>query len=882
MLEDSSYGSFSLNRGRRQQRQRRDGSLSVSDVSAVSVIFDTFSTFESSTIASVQEQVQESGLIIAKQASLPHMPVGRRSNDLSDLTINKLNFKAIQLYGREEQLVVLQESWEQLKRSCSATASSSSSSIPPSRVGAGYFRKLVTIAGPSGTGKSRLAHVLSEWSKAEQVGLVVRGKFDCKQRQKYSTTITNEDGTTSTIAMTTSISPSTGSCVEPFSGIARACGDILGSIMAMKNSASSTVASQEWTDAVCHTISTELGPELSLLEQFIPAMSEVFVEVVPEGKRASTSTADTDQETRAATTAIEGISSDSRKKNNSVSAATTTSVYSAEETSNQIIFAFQRFIRAIAQNFQPLVMVIDDLQWADDASLDLLEALLVDGKNSIPNILLLGLYRSDEVDKTHFLYRRLTAIQDKARAATYHYQSITVDNLTVHHVECMIKDLLSFDSCYSDDQNGNDYERLIASLAQLCMDKTLGNAFFLLQFLSSLYQKRLLIFNFGTMKWNWDEKTIKLQTNASANVKELLQAKMQDLDKRCVEILKLAAFLGSMINRDCLKILWRKFFQPADEGIRTGDQSFVAMVEILEQIGFLISVTEMSVRSYTWAHDKVHEAAMSLIPEEQRPSFCRGAGEALLSELGEDEREACLFTIVNLLNAGIDYNDGSSLTPIDIATLNRAATQKAVAISAFESAAEYARIGIRSLPKTKWKTAYQVAMDLYSLGAKAEGYLGRVEIMDRYCRAVLGQKVGKEEDKLRVYNVMIDSMVFRGQVDDAVAIMINVLQRAKCNFPTNLFLIYVQIIRGLIRTRTVMKHIAPSKLKVMNDPSREELVELMKRLNVCFYISGDRRYPLTGFRCVSWATKFGVCGASSGKCPQTMTSASFPFVYVNS
>jgi predicted ATPase len=144
------------------------------------------------------------------------------------------------------------------------------------------------------------------------------------------------------------------------------------------------------------------------IHSFIPAMSEGFGEVHSEGKRTSTSTTDTDQET-AITTTTATISSDNRRRHHTSASTTTTtslSTFSAEETSNQIIFAFQRFIRAIAQEFEPLVMVIDDLQSADDASIDLLEALLMDGNNSIPNILLLGLYRSDEVDKTHFLHRR--------------------------------------------------------------------------------------------------------------------------------------------------------------------------------------------------------------------------------------------------------------------------------------------------------------------------------------------------------------------------------------------------------------------------------------------------------------------------------------------
>lgn len=701
------------------------------------------------------------GLLIDKaKDSFPHLPQRPKSNDLSELTINKLNLERIGIYGRDEQLKSLNESWKSLK-------------LLPT------CRQFITISGTSGSGKTTLAYHLSSLCEKEGLGLTVRGKFESKERAP-----------------------------EPYSGISRACAEILGAIMALQRE-----DPEKWT-IVRKDISSALGKEIALLAEFIPVLPEVI-----EIEEAISSTA---------------------------------LAMTAAESSNRIIFAFQRFIQVVAKTFEPLIIVADDLHWADDASLDLLEALVAD--DSISKILLVGLYRSEEVDEEHFLKMRVDDLKSKAKESKYIFKELEVDDLGIKDIEQMILDLLQINSLDDPDSEG------VPELARSCKEKTLGNAFFLVQYVVSLYENQMLQFNFGRMKWSWDDQAIRLSTSACENAVQVLQRKMSQLDDDCVNVLKYAAFLGSTFNVRCLKVLWR-------EGSKNliSDDAFESNLRNLVAAGFLLKESEIQSNSFAWVHDKIQEAALALIPAQERPTFARKAGETLISKLDEGEMDTSVFIIANLLNVGVSApaDVGIKLSHLDIASWNCTAMIKAVNISAFESAAEYARNGIDLLPKDKWTVAYGVALDLYSFGAKAAGFIGHIDVMRSYCREVLAQDVGSEKDKLRIYNVMIDSMVFRGQGEEAVPIVLDVVKRYGIKLPTRPLPIFLSIVKGLFSTQSAMKKIKISELKVMDDPLREQLMELMRRLNVCFYTLNDMRYPLTGFVAVKWAQEYGVCGSSA-------------------
>lgn len=154
---------------------------------------------------------------------------------------------------------------------------------------------------------------------------------------------------------------------------------------------------------------------------------------------------------------------------------------------SRLNYAFRRFIRILAVYLQPLVIVLDDLQWADLASLNLLEVFMTDESN--PNLMVIGVYRSNEVTQSHMLNRALSSLQTKWMDSGFDITQIRVGNLSVTNMNSMVRDLLSTD----DDRT--------LGLAKICHKKTNGNALYFSYFMSMLVEQNLLEFNLGLFKW---------------------------------------------------------------------------------------------------------------------------------------------------------------------------------------------------------------------------------------------------------------------------------------------------------------------------------------------------------------------------------------------
>ena len=285
----------------------------------------------------------------------------------------------------------------------------------------------------------------------------------------------------------------------------------------------------------------------------------------------------------------------------------------------------------------------------------------------------------------------------------------------------------------------------------------------------------MLQFDFGKLSWTWDDQEIESSTTASDNVVDLLKAKMAELSKDLNDILKLASCLGCTFEVRTLNVVWEKSQElpPEDDD----DSTLMAALETLEAGGYIVrngSVSESTHQSYRFSHDKIQEAALTLIPETERGAFASKVGGILFSQLDEKDLNSSIFVVVNLLNGGDDKLVEGDKARLDLARLNYEASRKAISFSAFESAAGYAAKGIQLLPQNAWVDHYQFTLNIHSIGAQAEGFLGNTETMERYCKQVLSQEDRPIEDKLEVYNTWIDSITNRGLVLEARDLLLEI------------------------------------------------------------------------------------------------------------
>ncbi len=453
------------------------------------------------------------------------------------------------------------------------------------------------------------------------------------------------------------------------------------------------------------------------------------------------------------------------------------------ETQNRFHRVFQQFVQVFTQPEHPLVLFLDDLQWVDAASLKLLELLITDLDSQY--LLALIAYRDNEVDATHPL---MITVEELKKAGTVVHQ-LALQNLDKIHVQGLVADTLRED------------EAKVKSLADLLCYKTQGNPFFLTQLFQSLYDDQLLIFDYHEGIWQWDIEQIQSRGITDLNVVELMTRNIQKLSKSTQEVLKVAACIGNRFTLDVLAIatnqsesttaaqLWNALqvglILPMSDGSgmtlamgdRPSDHPDLDPISSPEAHSYSQSIT------YKFLHDRVQQAAYSLIPEAERKLTHLKLGQQLLDQIGPDEIEANIFDIVNQLNRGVELigGDGSrdgeflqseAIAPIELARLNLMAGHKAKEATAYETAAQYLTFGMELLEANSWQEEYHLSVDLQLEAAEAEYLNTNYSQAKNLTESLLAKKI-ELLDRVKVYELQIQLLIAQNQMLKAVETGLN-------------------------------------------------------------------------------------------------------------
>jgi serine/threonine protein kinase len=381
---------------------------------------------------------------------------------------------------------------------------------------------------------------------------------------------------------------------------------------------------------------------------------------------------------------------------------------SGNASQNRFNLLFQKFIQVFATPDHPLVIFLDDLQWADSASLQLLKLLMQD----VRHLLVLGAYRDNEVTPAHPLMLTVRELE-KLRITI---KTITLQPLIPSDINQLVADTLSCDRA------------LAQPLTELVYQKTQGNPFFTTQFLKTLHQDGFIQFNRDTGYWLCDLSQIKVQS-LTDDVVVFIAQQLQKLSPNTQSMLKLAACIGAQFDLQTLAIvssqsgietamaLWQalqegllvplnqiyKFFQPKFEGNSVNIPEFWNW--------------ESGYCSFRFLHDRVQQAAYSLIPNSQKEAVHLDIGRLLQNRYSSNEQELHLFHIVNQLNCGISLIDQARERE-ELALLNWRAGRKARGSSAYEAAMSYLKIGLQLLSAQCWRNQYELSLGLHQLAAE--------------------------------------------------------------------------------------------------------------------------------------------------------------------
>jgi predicted ATPase/signal transduction histidine kinase len=433
---------------------------------------------------------------------------------------------------------------------------------------------------------------------------------------------------------------------------------------------------------------------------------------------------------------------------------------------NRFNLLFQKFTQVFTIFEHPLVMFLDDLQWADSASLNLMQLLMAD----TGHLLLIGAYRDNEVSPTHPLMLTLSEIQ-KTKATI---NTITLEPLSQLQINQLVADTLK---CT---------ESLAWSLSVLISRKTQGNPFFATQFLKALHQDHLIRFDSESGCWQCDIAQANQQA-ITDDVVDFMAFQLQRLPQSTQSILQLAACIGNQFDLATLAIVSEQSV------IETAADLWKALQEglilpISEVYKFYIEQESPTVTpeisqtvTYKFLHDRIQQAAYSLIPSNQKQVTHLQIGRLLLQATPADERDEKIFEIVNHLNQGRTLIvDESELQ--ELVRLNQVAGQKARSATAYGASLNYFNTGIALLGNECWQQQYNLALALYE-GAVESAYLNTdFEQVEQLAEVALNYTQSWLE-RSSIYVTKIQTCIAQNQLIKALQLAREVLTHLGVHLP---------------------------------------------------------------------------------------------------
>jgi len=411
-----------------------------------------------------------------------------------------------------------------------------------------------------------------------------------------------------------------------------------------------------------------------------------------------------------------------------------------QDAQRRFQLVFRRFIGVFARREHPLALFLDDLQWLDAATLDLLEDLLIHPE--VHHLMLVGAYRNNEVTADHPLMRKLGVI----KTAGGRVKEITLGPLAREHLGQLIVDALHCDLAP------------VLPLAQLMSEKTGGNPFFAIQFLSSLAEEGMLTFDHAAGRWSWDLNRIQAK-GYTDNVVDLMVGKLHRLPIETQKTLQELACLGNSAEVATLSIAHGTSQEEVDSDLSEA-----------VRLGLIVR----SERSYQFFHDRVQEAAYSLIPGPSRVATHLQIGRLLCAHTAPEKKEELLFEIVNQLNRG-----AALITSRDereqLAQLNLIAARRAKISTAFASALGYSVAGRALLAENCWEQQYPLTFALEFQQAECEFLTGDFAAAEERM-SVWSGRVRDLVDRAAVTRLRVELYIALDRTDRAVEVGLEYLR----------------------------------------------------------------------------------------------------------
>jgi predicted ATPase/signal transduction histidine kinase len=493
-----------------------------------------------------------------------------------------------------------------------------------------------------------------------------------------------------------------------------------------------------------------------------------------------------------------------------------------QEARGRFQSVLRRFLGAFARPEHPLALFLDDLQWLDTATLELLERLIAD--SDVRHVLLIGAYRDNEVSSSHPLTRTLTAIRDAGARA----QEIVLSPLGLSDVHRLVAESLRCGLGSA------------SPLALLVYEKTGGNPFFAIQLLTSLAEEGLLLFDKDTGSWICDLGRVRAK-GYSDSVVDLMVGKLRRLPNATQSALQQLACLGNVAEIVTLSAV----FAESEEQIHT------ALAEAVHN-GLILLLEG----SYAFLHDRIQEAAYSLIPEGARTEVHLRIGRGLLASLTADGLAEHLFDVANQFNRGAELLIDRS-EKVQVAAINLRAGRKAKASAAYASARAHFAAGMALLGETDWGSQYELQFSLGLECVECELLCGNPEKAERQVVGLL-RRAASKVDAAAVYCLKVQLHMMKSENQQAVDAALTCLRGFGIGMPAHPTQEQVQVeyeaLSQILNGRPIESLI---DLPLTTDPELRAAMQMLSALIPPAYFTDQRLFRLQVCRMVIISLQHG-------------------------
>ncbi|WNZ25227.1 AAA family ATPase [Leptolyngbya sp. NK1-12] len=520
---------------------------------------------------------------------------------------------------------------------------------------------------------------------------------------------------------------------------------------------------------------------------------------------------------------------------------------SGSAAQNRFNLLFHKFIQILTTADHPLVMFLDDLQWADSASLQLLKLLM----NDSSYLLLLGAYRDNEVSPAHPF---MLTLKDLKQAGAI-INTITLAPLTIQDTNRLVADTLHCST-----------ERA-QPLTELIDRKTQGNPFFTTQFLKALYEEGHLTFNREQRYWECDMTQVNA-LSLTDDVVEFMAQRLQKLAPETQQVLQLAACIGNQFDLATLAIVSEQsptqivalLWEALQDGLMVPTSQLYKFFQAEDSD---LANPQSSINpTYRFLHDRVQQAAYSLIPEPQKQITHLRIGRRLLRDTPEAKREERVFVIVNQLNIGRDLIDQPS-ERTNLARLNLIAGRKAKVSTAYHAAFTYLSVGIDLLAPDQWQTEYPLLLALHQLATEVAFLKTEFTQMERWAATVL-QQAKTLLETIKIREIQIQFYQANNQLEQAVWLALEVLQQLGVTLPKQPDDDAIQSASAALQARLAGQSIESLiDLPQMTKPEILAAMRLLSCMSSSAYIAVPQLFPLIILKEIELSITYGNAPASA-------------------